>query len=89
MKLKTFLLFYSGSVITLVAFIVSIGLVIASMIIPPPGVIDGSVLTAIGEIGIFTTLCRIPDMIREIKHGKSLEIHRGDTTVKIESEDDN
>lgn len=35
---------------------VSILLVIAGFIVPPPGVIDSSVLTAIGEVSGFTAL---------------------------------
>lgn len=79
---------YLGVIITAVAFVVSISLVIASFVIPPPGVIDPSVLTAIGEIGIFTTLCRIPDMIRAVNDGRKFEFHKGDTTIKIDSDED-
>ena len=79
---------YLGVIITAVAFVVSISLFIASFVIPPPGVIDPSVLTAIGEIGIFTTLCRIPDMIRAVNDGRKFEFHKGDTTIKIDSDED-
>lgn len=55
---------------------VSIGLIVASFIIPPTGVIDNSVLQAVGEILIFPIVWMIPDAIRAgrtIKY-KDLEI---------------
>ena len=55
---------------------VSIGLIVASFIIPPTGVIDNSVLQAVGEILIFPVVWMIPDAIRAgrtIKY-KDLEI---------------
>lgn len=55
---------------------VSIGLIVTSFIIPPTGVIDNSVLQAVGEILIFPVVWMIPDAIRAgrtIKY-KDLEI---------------
>ena len=55
---------------------VAIGLIVASFIIPPTGVIDNSVLQAVGEILIFPVVWMIPDAIRagrRIKY-KDLEI---------------
>lgn len=55
---------------------VAIGLIVASFIIPPTGVIDNSVLQAVGEILIFPVVWMIPDAIRAgrtIKY-KDLEI---------------
>ena len=37
----------------LVSFFVSVGLIVGGFFVPPMGVIDGSVLTAIGEILLF------------------------------------
>lgn len=77
---------HSGPLISFFAFWVSVGLLVASMIIPPPGIVDPSVLMAIGEIGIFSTLCRIPDFIEAVRDGKKLEYHKGDTSVTVTSE---
>ena len=55
---------------------VAIGLIVASFIMPPTGVIDSSVLQAVGEILIFPVVWMIPDAIRAgrtIKY-KDLEI---------------
>ena len=56
--------------------IVAIGLIVTSFFIPPMGVIDNSVLQAVGEILIFPVVWMIPDAIRAgrtIKY-KDLEI---------------
>lgn len=42
--------------ITIATLIVNIFLVIAGFIVEPPGVIDSSVLTAVGELGAFAAL---------------------------------
>lgn len=39
-----------SSVLCIVSFMAGIGLIIASMVIPPHGVIDASVLTALGML---------------------------------------
>ena len=59
-----------------IAFI-SIGLIVTSFILPPTGIIDNSVLQAVGEILIFPVVWMIPDAIRagrRIKY-KDLEIN--------------
>lgn len=56
--------------------VVALGLMIASFILPPTGVIDPSVLQGIGEILIFPVIWMIPQAIqagRKIKY-KDLEI---------------
>ena len=55
---------------------VAIGLIVTSFILPPTGIIDNSVLKAVGEILIFPVVWMIPDAIRAgrtIKY-KDLEI---------------
>lgn len=56
--------------------LVALGLIIASFIVPPTGVIDPSVLQAIGEILVFPVIWMVPQAIRagrKIKY-KDLEI---------------
>ena len=56
--------------------LVALGLMIASFILPPTGVIDPSVLQGIGEILIFPVIWMVPQAIqagRKIKY-KDLEI---------------
>lgn len=60
-----------------VTALVALGLIIASFILPPRGVIDNSVLQAVGEILVFPVIWMIPDAIRagrRIKY-KDLEIN--------------
>lgn len=76
-----------GEWINFVCFIVSVTLAIVGFIIPPTGEIDNSVLICIGELGVFSTLTKIPDFIRALKNGASIEIGRGDTHIKIEGEE--
>ena len=60
-----------------VTAVVALGLIIASFILPPRGVIDNSVLQAVGEILVFPVIWMIPDAIRagrRIKY-KDLEIN--------------
>ena len=63
-----------------VCFFVSVGLIIAGFFVPPMGVIDGSVLTAIGELLLFPTLLYA---YRAIKLGLSVKFQKGDTSVEI------
>lgn len=66
-------------VINIIVFIISLGLVIGGFFCPPIGIIDGSVLTAIGELGILTLIINLPDMIN--KHNVNLT--KGDFNIEI------
>ena len=63
-----------------VCIFVSVGLIIAGFFVPPMGVIDGSVLTAIGELLLFPTLLYA---YRAIELGLSVMFQKGDTSVEI------
>lgn len=64
--------------------IVSMGLIIASFCVPPTGVIDGSVLGGVGEIGtmaaVFTFLAKLPQYIEA---GAIAKISKGNTTIEV------
>jgi hypothetical protein len=76
-----------GEWINFVCFVVSVVLAVVGFIIPPTGEIDNSVLICIGELGFFSTLTKIPDFIRALKNGASVEISKGDAHIKIEGEE--
>lgn len=59
-----------GVIVYFVAFGVSIILMIIGFIVPPTGVIDGSVLSAGGELLGFTLVWRLPEMIKAAKSVK-------------------
>lgn len=62
---------------------VSVGLIVASLIIPPPGIIDPSVLTAVGELFAFAALGEASYVLR---HKGTAKITKGNTTVEFESD---
>ena len=63
-----------------VCFFVSVGLIIAGFFVPPMGIIDGSVLTAIGELLLFPTLLYA---YRAIELGLSVKFQKGDASFEI------
>lgn len=65
-----------SKVIFWVTFGVSAALIVVGFLIPPTGVIDGSVLTAVGELFAFATLGQLPSLIQKggdvsIKHNNT------------------
>ena len=46
-----------------ICLIVSIGLIVAGFCVPPMGIIDGSVLTAVGILFGFASLAQVPVII--------------------------
>lgn len=75
-----------GGLITAISFLVCIGLVIVSFFTPPPFMIDNSVIVAIGEIGFFTIISRIPEIIYSIKN-RDVKISKGNFSIEVESEE--
>lgn len=71
--------------VTFLCFIISICLLIAGFLLPPMGVIDGSVLTAVGELLIFPVIVY---GFRAIELGMEVKISKGDASVEIHRDDD-
>ena len=63
-----------------ICFFVSVGLIIGGFFVPPMGVIDGSILTAIGELLLFPTLLYA---YRAIELGLTVKFNHGDTSIEI------
>lgn len=59
---------------------ISITLIIGGFFCPPIGMIDGSVLTAVGMLLMFTVIEKIPEAI---KAGKNIKVQKGDSFVEI------
>jgi hypothetical protein len=68
-----------------ICLIVSIGLLVGGFFTPPMGVIDGSVLTAVGLLFAFGALAQIPIIIEVAGYAK---ISSGNTTIEISKDDD-
>lgn len=63
--------------------VVSIALIVGGFFVPPLGVIDGSVLTAVGLLLMFSVIEKIPEAI---KAGKSVKISKGDFSAEVGTE---
>ena len=71
-----------------VSFLVSIALTIAGFYVPPRGVIDGSVLTAIGELmGGVTLVEFVINIPKYLETGVKAKIQKGDTVVAIAADE--
>ena len=58
----------------------SIFLLVLSMLLPPKGVIDPSIIGATGEMFAFATLATV---INGIEHGRKITMQKGDTHISI------
>lgn len=69
-----------------VCLLTALALIVGSFCLPPIGIVDTSVLAAVGEIFAFATLMKIPEMIESVKEGKSITIKNGDIEATVSSE---
>lgn len=65
---------------------ISIGLIVGGFFCPPMGIIDGSVLTAVGELLAFATLAQVPQLIESARNGRSIKLSKGDFSAEVKSE---
>ena len=63
-----------------ICYFVSVGLIVGGFFVPPIGVIDGSCLTAVGELLLFPTLLYA---YRAIELGLTVKFNHGDTSIEI------
>ena len=63
----------------------SILLIIASFFVPPLGIIDGSVLAAVGEIEALGVLWIV---LRAVENGTGASFKKGDVEVDIKEKED-
>ena len=64
--------------------VVSILLIVGGFFCPPMGSIDGSVLTAVGLLLLFSVIEKLPEAIAA---GRSVKIQKGDTSVEVTTKD--
>jgi hypothetical protein len=62
------------------SFFTSVGMMIGGFFTPPLGVIDGSVITAVGELLLFPTLLYL---YRAVELGYKFKFSKGDTSVEL------
>lgn len=71
-----------------IAFLVAMGLIIAGFCVPPRGVIDGSVLTAVGELlGGVTLVEFVLNIPKYLEAGVKAKISHGQTAVEIAADE--
>ena len=68
---------------------ISLLLIVGGFLLPPMGIIDGSVLTAVGELLMFGVLAQLPAIIDAAKNGKSVKISKGDFSAEVSSSENN
>ena len=47
------------------------------------GIIDSSVLTAVGELLMFGVMAQVPHLIEAAKNGKSIRLQKGDFSAEV------
>ena len=78
---RTFLL---SRITFAICFFVSVGLIVGGFFVPPIGVIDGSCLTAVGELLLFPTLLY---GFRAVELGLTVKFQKGETSIEISKEE--
>lgn len=63
-----------------VTLVVAIGLIVGGFFVPPMGEIDGSVLTAVGEILVWPALGFAG---KALEDGKTINFSKGNTTIEV------
>lgn len=67
-----------------ISFAVAVGLLIASFLIPPLGVIQPSVLQGVAEIFAFALLGIVADAIQK---GSDIRLSKGDMSIEVDNPD--
>ena len=60
--------------------VVAVALIVGGFLVPPTGIIDGSVLTAVGELSVFGALAQLPALVG---HGRSIRLQHHNTTLSV------
>lgn len=68
-----------------ICLVASVALIVGGFIVPPTGVIDGSVLTAVGELLGFGAISMIPEMISK---GTNFKVTHNNTTLEVNNDED-
>lgn len=63
--------------------VLSILLLVGGFLSPPMGVIDSSVLTAVGLLLTFATLAQLPQQLKTITQGRTIRLTKGDMTAEV------
>lgn len=72
-------------IVIVVLTIFSLGFLVAGFFVPPMGIIDGSVLKAVGELFGFATLWTV---VFALRRGSDITIKHGQTEATINNDSD-
>ena len=72
--------FWLSRMTFIICFFVSVGLIVGGFFVPPMGIIDGSVLTAVGELMLFPTLLYA---FSAFELGTKIKFQKGDTSIEV------
>ena len=67
-----------------VTFVLSVLLIVGGFFCPPMGVVDGSVITAVGLLLMFAAVGKMPEVI---KAGRSFKVSKGDFSAEVNASD--
>ena len=62
---------------------ISVSLIVGGFLLPPTGIIDGSVLSAVGELLAIAVVAQVPSIMQIVRHGKSIKLQKGDFSAEI------
>ena len=69
----------------LLCLIVSVGMMVGGFFVPPLGIIDGSIITGVGELLAFAALAMVPSVISSAKSTKVTT--RSGTTIEVKGKE--
>lgn len=69
-----------------ITLVISIGLIVGGFLVPPLGVIDGSVITSVGLLLMFAVVAQVPDILRTIREGKHIKLSKVDFEVEVSAD---
>ena len=69
----------------LLCLIVSVGMMVGGFFVPPLGIIDGSIITGVGELLAFAALAMVPSVILSAKSTKVTT--RSGTTIEVKGKE--
>ena len=69
-----------------ITLMLSAALIVAGFLLPPLGIIDNSVLLAVGELGFFAVIAELPSYLES---KKDIKISKGNTTITVADINDN
>ena len=68
-----------------ICLFISVGLLVASFLLPPMGLIEPSVLAGVGELFAFASLAQI---VAAIERGKTAKISKGNVSLSVGNKDE-